>query len=123
MARRHDCPREEYAGSYIELPDEWLGEHSYRYDEAMAKAKDIEGETLRTFSVALALLEDWRLPGLEGNPESWDFAKLPLSIIGWVNGVVIRSYMECFIVPKGSPPLSQNGQTEQPATAAAAPGN
>lgn len=120
MARRFDCPHEGYEAYYIELPDEWLGEHSYRYEEASSKVEDKWNATIRTFSVSLALLEDWRLPGLEGNPESWDFAKMPLSIIGWVNGIVIRSYMDCFIVPKGSPSLSQNGQKE---TQTAAAGN
>jgi hypothetical protein len=110
MARRYDCPREGYEEFYIELPDEWRGEHSYRYDEAQAKANDEWSDTIRTFSIAIALLDDWRLPGLEGNPEAWDLAKMSLSIMGWVNGVTIRSYMECFVVPKVSPSLSQNGQ-------------
>jgi hypothetical protein len=120
MARRYDCPREGYEECYIELPDEWQGKHSYRYDEATAKADKEWSASIQTFSVALALLDDWRLPGLEGNPEAWDFGAMSLSIIGWVNGVVIRDYMDCFVVPKVSPSLSQNGQK---VTVEAAAGN
>ena len=119
MAIRYDCPREGYEEFYIELPDEWLGEHTYRYDEATDKAKSEWSDALQSFSVALSLLDDWRLPGLEGNPDTWEFEKMPLSVIGWVNRTVIPSYMACFIVPKGSPSLSLNGPTGQPKTAAA----
>ena len=118
MARRYQCPREGYQECYIDLPDEWLGEHSYRYGEAIEKADKAWSDTLQTFAVSLALLDDWRLPGLEGNPESWDFAKLPLSVIGWVNGVTMGSYNQCFIFPKVSPLPSQNGRAAtRPATA------
>jgi len=120
MARRYDCPREGYEESWIELPDEWLGDHSHRYDEAIKKIQPEWGETVKTFAVSLALLDDWRLPGLEGNPDTWDFAKMPLSIIGWVNGVVMRDYNACFFVPKVSPSVSRNGQK---ATTPAAAGN
>lgn len=119
MTKRYDCPREGYEEFYIELPDEWLGEHVYRHDEAIEKADKELPPTLQSFGVSLALLEDWRLPGLEGNPQTWDFNKMPLSVIAWVNGVTLRSYNECFIVPKVSPSLSKNGQKKATEMAAA----
>ena len=112
MSIRKDCPRPGYEEFYIELPDEWLGEHSYKHDRARDRTKGEESETLKTFALAMSLLDDWRLPGLEGNPDTWDFSKLPLSVIGWVNGVVMPSYYSCFIFPKVPPSPSQNGQPE-----------
>jgi hypothetical protein len=111
---RVDCPWPEWPDSYIVLPDEWVGDHSRRYDEAVAEVErqELSGATLRNFAVALALLDDWRLPGLEGKPELWDFSQIRLEIIGWVGTLVVSEYWKCFAVPKDSSPVSQTGTTE-----------
>ena len=67
--RRIDCP----VGGWIGLPDEWLGAHALRQDEAQRKSESLP-KPYQTWTVALALLEDWGgLPGLDGKPEAWDF--------------------------------------------------
>lgn len=90
------------------MPPVWLGEHATRRDEAVeqAQAKGLE-QTLTKFAVALALLDDWNIEGLNGNPENWDFSKLDLQVISWVNNDVLEDFTKSLIVPKGlSTPLS-----------------
>lgn len=99
---RVDCPHPEYDDSYIVIPDKWLGEHAARFAEADEKAEKLQGTVLKNFAIALALLDDWRLPGLEGNPDAWDFMKIDLEIIAWVGTTTLASYWQCFTVPKGS---------------------
>ena len=88
---------------WIKTPSEWLGEHAQRRDEANESArKNKLGETLRGFAVALALLDDWHLPGLGGNPEKWDFTKVSLPIIAWVSTEINARYWENYALPKNS---------------------
>ena len=97
------CPLAEYPTASITLPDRWLGSHAERRDEAIEaldKNARYKGATLRSFAVSMALLEDWDLPGLAGNPDKWDFSQIDLSLIAWVNGAVLTDYGMCFIVPK-----------------------
>ena len=106
---RIDCPWPEFEDSYIVLPDQWLGAHSARYDEALEKARELPSEVLRKFAIALVLLDDWRLPGIEGNPDNWDFEQMRLELLAWVGTTVWVSYWQCFTVPKVSSPASQTG--------------
>lgn len=101
MGRKIDCPFVE--GAYIVLPDEWLGEHVQRRDQARKNAEKLDSPTLETFAVSMALLEDWHgLPGLEGNPDKWDFAKVKIQVIAWVLGVVMSDFNAAWEVPKNS---------------------
>ncbi len=109
MSRRLDCPLPSFEDTYIELPDRWFGEHAQRRDEVLQKMGDKYGETLRAFGVALALLDDWNLPGLSGNPDKWNFNELDLSLIAWVSGSVLGDFGKCWTIPKESPPPSKNG--------------
>ena len=102
MARRVDCPLSEFPDAWIDLPDQWLGEHAQRRDEAMSNSPEGTGITLMSFAVALALLENWNLPGLSGNPEKWDVSQLRLPLIGWVNQIVLGEFNACFEIPKVS---------------------
>lgn len=86
---------------YIEYPDEWLGKHARRHDEAIAKSKDLPA-TWREFTAAMALLDDWSLPGLPKNPENWDFDAVSLPVMAWVKNTVLTDYYKCFQVPKNS---------------------
>ena len=108
MARRIDCPYPDIE-AHIELPDVWLGSHAERRDETLAKLRVDYGQTLQNFGVSLALLDNWQLPGLNGNPDKWDFNKLDLRLIAWVSGQVLGDFSRCWIVPKEQPLLSENG--------------
>ena len=128
MSNRVQCTIKDFEEFWIELPDEWLGYHAQRRDDAVRvldEKKPDMGETLRKFSVSLALLDDWSLPGLSGNLENKDFEELSLSIIGWVNLVTLNSFGACFVLPKvslsqspaglmRSEETSQRGSTEHP---------
>jgi hypothetical protein len=96
---RIDYPRA--ADAWIELPDVWLGLHAQRHDEALAKSKDLPA-TWREFVIAIALLDNWQLPGLTGRPETWDLGKMDLHVMAWVKSATLTSYYECFQVPKNS---------------------
>lgn len=103
MSRRFTCPIPDLAdaGYFIELPDRWLGAHLIRYQEANEK---LAGGTLpallASFARHAALLDDWNLPGVNGNPENWDLAKADLQVVSWVNEVVNADFSQAFIVPK-----------------------
>lgn len=84
---------------WIELPGAWLGVHAERRDEVLADTSGM-GQTLRSFAVALALLDNWSLPGLTGPPEKWDFTQLDLRVIAWVSQTVLEPFNDCFRIPK-----------------------
>jgi hypothetical protein len=111
------CPFERWAGTEIELPDEWLGIHAQIRDEAadagVESGLDRKSITLFQFALSLALLEDWRgIPGLDGPPENWTFEDVPLEIIGWINLVCLGEFMACFEVPKKALSPSDSGKKE-----------
>jgi hypothetical protein len=95
---------------FIEFPNEWLGKHAKRHDEAVAASQDMPA-TWREFACAMALLDDWNLPGLPKNPEKWDFGAMSLRVMAWVKNEVLLSYYRCFQVPKNSSPLSSPHST------------
>ena len=88
---------------FIELPDKWLTSHATRHFQATEKS--IEAGLVgvaHNFAVSIALLEDWNLPGLNGNPDKWDFQAIDLVIAGWVNGLVLPAYYDNFQIKKKS---------------------
>lgn len=104
--RFYPLPDPDLVNAFVVLPPRWLGEHAKRRDEAIEAARKYNSETFTSFAVSLALCENWNLPGLDGKPEAWDFSKLPLQLIAWVNDEVLSDFGRCFIVPKGlSQPL------------------
>jgi hypothetical protein len=110
MARRIPCPWPLYAGAWLDLPDEWLGKHALAYDEALDKAREAGLSRIATnFALSLALLDNWELPGIGGNPDGWQFAELPLPLIGWIIAAVLEDYNQCWQVPKNSYRPSQTG--------------
>jgi hypothetical protein len=100
MPRRIEYPHGQ--GYWIELPDEWLGRHANRRDEVLSKLPAETGQTESNFAVAMALLDDWVLPGLNGNPEKWDFSQLSLNMIAWVSQATIGDFNQCWVVKKNS---------------------
>ena len=110
MGRRKDCPLPDLEKAFVILPDEWFGIHAVRRDQAVNEFAKYESQTLLYFGIALALVDDWGgIPGLEGKPEKWDFTKLPLEVIAWVNDVVLSDFNMAFIVPKNSLSPSPSG--------------
>ncbi len=117
MGREVGCPWPDFKDCVIVLPDKWTGEHAARRDKAVEASVHYGAITLTQFAISLALLDDWRgIPGLDRNPEKWDFNELPLEIIGWINIVVLGEFTECFEIPKVSSSQSGNGQTDKATT-------
>jgi hypothetical protein len=111
MSRKIDCPFIE--GAFISLPDEWLGKHAARRDEAISQSREKKlPDSLARFASAMALLDDWSLPGLTGNPENWDLLCVPLNIIGWVSLEVLGDFFGCLNSPASYSPRSGNGREE-----------
>ena len=96
---------------YVGLPDTWLGKHAVVRDAAIetAKGQGIDNDSLATFAVSLALADDFRLPGLDGKPDNWDFGELSLELISWVNFAVYASFNRDFTVKKSYLLASLNG--------------
>ena len=110
-----DTPRR-YAldeNTWIELPAEFTGRDVTRRDKAVQSLKGSErGVTLDNFMVSMALLHDWQLPGLSGNPDNWKIEALPLQVIAWVNAVTLGEFNQCFLFPRHSLRPSENGLKE-----------
>lgn len=101
MARRFDCPYAE--NCWIELPDEWLGKHAVARENAlqsMREQKISDTGIIADLTVSLTLAVDFRLPGLEGKPELWNLAELPLDIIAWVTEIVGIDFNKSYAIPK-----------------------
>ena len=106
--RKIECPLAGYEDCFIGLPDEWLGKHVLRRDKAIEQArKDQHNSAIFiNLAVSMALLDEWKLPGLTGNPEQWDFEQLNMQIMLWVADVVLTDFGKALIVPKApSSPL------------------
>lgn len=105
MARIIVCPLPGMDDFFVSLPERWLGEHLIKFQEAGEKSRQLAPalpQVLNNFAQALSLLDDWKLPGINGNPEKIDFAKIDLQVMVWVNEVVNEDFGKAFIVPKAS---------------------
>lgn len=109
---RHPCPLPGFEEYWIELPDKWLGRHASAYAEAAeaAREKGFYGVPVN-FAGCLATLDNWKLPGFDGNPAAWNIGELDLGVMVWVTQTTKGEYDKCFVVPKGSLPPSSNGET------------
>ena len=116
--RTFHCPIPDYDGVnddgdpdyYITLPPRWLGSHAMAKDEAVDSGEKagLKGVIL-TFAVSLALAEDYKLPGLDGKPDNWDFSLLDLELITWTNFIVWGSFNRDLTVKKNYLLASMNG--------------
>ena len=123
MGRRIDCPLPGLEDAFVVLPDEWLGLHAQRRDQAVREAAAYDSNTLTLFAISLAIADDWGgLPGLNGKPENWDFAQVKIPVIAWVNETVLVDFNKAFIVPKNSLSPSPDGSMAKQETTKA-PGN
>ena len=128
MGRKVGCPFERWNDLEIVLPDEWLGIHAQRRDEAaeasIESGLDKKSVTLFQFALSLALLDDWKgIPGLDGPPENWTFEDVPLEIIAWINIVCLGEFMACFEVPKKVLSPSDSGKNKIPPATMNQPGD
>ena len=105
--RRLDCP----AGGWIGLPDEWLGAHALKQDDAKRRAQEAGlSETFQTWAIALSLLEDWGdIPGLSGNPDKWDLSQKSWPVLNWISNEVITDLTMALRFPKVLPAASPDG--------------
>lgn len=105
--RKIDCP----LGGWIGLPDEWLGAHARRRDEALAAAqKAKQPPTLQSWSISLALLDDWgELPGMDGRPENWDLDAKSWPLMNWIAEQVLGDMTRALRIPKAPSAWSSGG--------------
>ena len=98
--RKIDCPY----GGWIGLPDEWLGIHARRRDEAITKAIEAKLPTVFTnFAASMAMLEDWgELPGVGSNAQAWDFNAFKWPVMAWVTNQVGKDIADALKVSKSS---------------------
>ena len=86
---------------FVTRPGKWLGKHARRRDEAVEKADGrLGGGDLLKFGISMSLADDWNLPGMNGNPEKWDFDEVDLDVILWVNREIFDNFQECYRVKK-----------------------
>ena len=106
MTRRIDCPLPAYPLAWVELPDEWLGAHLLKRDAGIKAAAKFGNDKLVIFAISLCIAEGWAgLPGIEGrDPARWDFERVPLAIITWLEEAVFDDFSRAFVVPKVSSP-------------------
>lgn len=100
---------------WIALPDEWIGLHSVKRaaaSEALIKRGVTDG-VIQEFAIAIALLDDWQLPGVSGNRDAWNLEAIGLSVIGWVKDTVLTEFLACFDVKKKYYPMLQPGWTKK----------
>lgn len=102
MSRRLEYPGAEHAGAWVELPDEWRGEHLLRRNQAVAAAAHYQDETITVAAISLAIADGWGgIPGLEGaDPAQWNFELVPISLLRWMEAVVWLDFLGAFAVPK-----------------------
>lgn len=98
-------------GGWIGLPDEWLGLHAVRQKEAQDKARQAGlPEPFANLAVALALLDDWgELPGMDGNPERWDYNQIRWALMNWITTQVFTDLSKALHVPKAMPATLRAG--------------
>jgi hypothetical protein len=93
------CP--DFNDVTITIPDEWLGRHAMRHEQAQDSGKEMPA-ILRDFAVVMALLDDWNIPHMPANPDEWDIEKVPIRVMVWAREVVFKSFYKAFEVPKNS---------------------
>ena len=119
MARLRPCPIPALDGlgqegqplRFIAIAEECTGHHAVRHNAALQKGLEAGARGVQLdFMISAALLDDWNLPGMNGNPEAWDFSKIKLGVIGWINHTVLSEYNACFDSKKKYWQGPQHGQ-------------
>ncbi len=85
----------------ITLPDKWTGKDKERYDTAVADCeKSNVNPSYQDFFVAVALLTNWNMPHMIGNPTQWDYDDIDLGVMGFITHMVLVDYHACFDIKK-----------------------
>jgi len=122
MSRRVDCPLEG-AGYFIAMPDRWTGKQWMRYAEysdKLNKASETRKEKgeleipkdFREHLALVATLEDWKLPGINGNLDAANFEAFDIQIVLWANTLIKNDLLTAFTVPKAWWSLLPSGSVE-----------
>ena len=112
MTRRIVYPTQPYT-AWVEIPDEWLGAHLLRRDQALKALEPYRADiTLWRAALSLVLADDWGgVRGLEGrDPAQWDLTITPVAVLEWLCESVFDDFARCFVVPKAPSAPSGNGQ-------------
>ena len=111
MADRIYCPLEKYAEAWVALPEEWLGEHLLKRDAAIRAAAKHKNNEITLAAISLSIADGWGgIPGLEGkDPAKWEFGKIPIPVLKWLETTVFDNFSEAFKIPKASSSLSPAG--------------
>ncbi len=104
MSRRIRCLLPQYPNAWVDLPDEWLGEHLQKRDAAVRAASRFNDGRITIAAISLCLADDWGgILGLEGkNPAKWDFSRMPIVLMVWLEHEVFDDFSKAFTVPKVS---------------------
>lgn len=102
-----------YPGAYVVLPSDWLGEHLMRRDQALEASAAYQSQELKRACVALCLTDSWGgIPGLTGkDPATWDFKKVPVVLLIWLERTVLYDFAKVYLVPKDLAGPSSDGST------------
>lgn len=113
MGITHEYPLD--ASITITLPEQWLGDHLIRYEQATKAADLAQGAMppevmsgmptpgiISDFVVALCILDDWTIPNMPANMRAWRVDKVPLQVMLWVRHTTMTSFKEALVVPKNS---------------------
>ncbi len=97
--------------AYVDIPDEWLGRHALKRDEAIRFTIPFNNMELTNLVIALLMVEDkGNIPGIAGNdPSKWDITETPLSLIAWLTDAVITDFNQSLHVRKNSSSPSRIG--------------
>lgn len=100
---------------WVALPDKWLGLHSVKRQAAYdaLQKRGVTDQTIVNFAIAIALLDDWALPGVSGNRDAWDLEQIGLPVMGWVSDTVLTEFLACFDVKKNYSPVLRHGWTKK----------
>lgn len=115
------CPYEGWNGRdendepiyFLVLPEQYFGLHIMARDKAAESVRDFGSPTITNLARAMAVLEDWHIPGLPARPEEWDFSKLRAEVIGWIISTVEAHFKAQFVIPKKDLSNSPNQSVSQ----------
>ncbi len=114
VTRRIVYPGPAYS-AWVEIPDEWLGAHLLRRDQATKALEPYRADaTLWRAALSLVLADNWGgVRGLEGHdPAQWDLTITPVAVLEWLCESVFDDFARAFVVPKAPSAHSGNGQRE-----------
>lgn len=106
----YNSPFSDQPDMWIAPPAKWTGRDAERYAAALKGTESYQSAALTNFTIAMAIAEDWNIPALSGNPDSWNFSDLDLPLVVWAGTMITADYLSCFEIPKNFYAPSPNGQ-------------